>query len=90
VNRYNGPALAKWLLDQPEADQLTPQRRRTVRKWAEGSDPIEQHVDATLCSVGIHLREVPASAVTGWPEVSVQGLEIEWDSRGRRYLRRAA
>jgi len=90
VNRYDGPALARWLFDQPESSGLTPQRRRTVRKWAEGSDPIEQHVDATLCSIGLHLREIPASAVTGWPEVAASGLEVEWDHDGHQVLRRAA
>ena len=90
MNRYDGPAFARWLFAQPEASMLSVQRRRTVRKWGEGENPTEAQVDRMLCAVGIHLREVPAWAVTGWPEVSVRGLEIDWRSDGRQYLRKAA
>ena len=90
ITRYHGPATAEWLLAQPESSALTVQRRRTVRKWAEGKDPLETQVDSTLCSVGLHLREVPAWAVFGLPKVSVRGLEVEWDSSGKPFLQRAA
>jgi hypothetical protein len=90
VNRYNGPALARWLDEQPETRGLDDSRRRVIRHWSAGIDPTESAVDAFLCSLGIHLREVPAHAVLGWPEVSVRGLEIDWHSDGTRYLRRVA
>jgi len=90
MTRYHGPSLAKWLLEQKEAERLTPQRRRTVRSWAKGTDPLETHVDATLCSVDLHLRDVPAWAVFGLPPVAVQGLVVEWDHKGEAFLTRAA
>jgi hypothetical protein len=90
MTRYHGPSLAKWLWEQPEARRLTQQRRRTVRSWERGRDPLETHVDATLCSVGLHLREIPAWAVFGLPEREVRGLEVDWDSQGNAFLTRAA
>ena len=87
---YNGPALAEWLFAQPEVRALDDSRRRTIRHWANGVNPAEEAVDQLLCEVGLHLREVPPSAVTGWPEVSVSGLEVEWNPDGTIYLARAA
>ena len=87
---YHGPSLARWLFEQPEVRALDDSRRRTIRHWANGVHPKEEAVDQLLCEVGLHLREVPASAVTGWPEVAVRGLEVEWNLDGSTYLRRAA
>ena len=90
MTRYNGPALSRWLLDQPEVSVLTVAKLRTIRGWQDGIDPPESQVDAVLCEVGLHLRDVPAWAVTGWPEVACRGLEVEWDAAGNIYLRRVA
>lgn len=87
---YNGPALSRWLLDQPEVSVLSVAKLRTIRGWQDGIDPPEPQVDALLCEVGLHLRDVPPSAVTGWPEVAVSGLEVEWNPDGTIYLARAA
>ena len=87
---YDGPGMARWLFERPEIRDLDDSRRRTVRHWAAGVNPTEQSVDALLCEIGLHLRDIPAWAAYGWPEGSTRGLDLEWDATGETFLRRAA
>ena len=88
MNRYDGPAMARWLNGRRETANLTDARRRTLRHWAAGVNPTESAVDSFLCSVDLHLRDVPAWAAFGWPEIACRGLVIEWNYKGVRYLTR--
>ena len=90
MSHYDGKALAEWLFAQPEIRSLDDSRRRTIRHWAAGINPSEPAVDSLLCEVGLHLRDVPVRALTGWPEIACRGLEIDWRIDGTPYPRRAA
>ncbi len=87
---YNGPALADWIRALPEARGLPDSEQRHLRRWESGVDPAEPVVDAFLCRIGVHLSEVPAWAVLGWPPAAVAGLDLVWQVDGRPCLRRAA
>lgn len=90
VNPYNGPALADWIETRPEARRLDDRLRRHLRRWRAGANPGEESVDSLLCQIGIHLSEVPAHIVLGWPEGAVRGLDLDYNADGARVLRRAA
>jgi hypothetical protein len=90
MNPYDGPALAEWIEQQPEARRLDDGLRRHLRHWRSGTNPSEQTVDAFLCQIRIHLSEVPPHIVLGWPEGAVRGLVLDYEESGTRVLRRAA
>lgn len=90
MNTYDGPSLARWIDTRPEARRLTDNDRRKLRHWAAGHNPTEPTVDSLLCSIRIHLTEVPTWVVMGWTPEALEGLEIQWAMDGTRYLRRAA
>lgn len=87
---YSGPAMAEWIEGRIEFRRSRDDGiARVVRHWRSGVDPSEVSVDALLCRLEIHLSEVPAWAVTGWPKGAVQGLRPEF-SYGRLCLVREA
>jgi hypothetical protein len=90
MNTYDGPALVDWIETRPERRYLNDNLRRQMRHWRAGHDPAEDTVDAFLCRIRIHLSEVPAHVVFGWPEAAVRGLELDYEAHGCRVLRRAA
>lgn len=87
---YDGPALAAWIDARPESLKIDDSLRRPIRLWRNGHNPNEAAVDSLLCKLGIHLSEVPAHIVLGWPEGAARGLELDYDADGARVLRRAA
>lgn len=90
IPTYNGPAMADWIEGRIEFRKNHDDGiARVVRHWRSGTDPLETTVDGLLCKLGIHLSEVPAWAITGWPKGAVQGLRPEFTD-GRLMLVRAA
>lgn len=60
--KYDGPRLARWIIDQFWWDRISNEDRRLVRHWSEGQNPSEKTVDSFCCRINfIHLLEIPES-----------------------------
>lgn len=86
-NDYSGPGLARWLEEEGHVTRLPEGLDRIYRHWRSGVNPTEESVDAFCCrSEFLHLDDIPAWAVLGWPPRSLEGLRIEYNYFGRRML----
>ncbi len=91
VPKYHGESMAIWIESRREFQKTSDDGiRRVVRHWRSGVDPLETTVDSLLCRLEIHLSEVPAWAILGWPPRSTAGLVTDWRRDGRLDLVRAA
>jgi hypothetical protein len=83
--------MAKWIEDEIGLARIPDHLHRAYRHWRAGVNPTEESVDLFCARSGfLHLDDVPAWAILGWPKEAVAGLDLEITNGKRWLVRRVA